>query len=143
MESRPRAYCIAKSTRESMATHNPTFLASIEAQYQKTTNWRYGSHIREAMYDRYISTDLVEDTLKSCSLLDIQLMSHGEIRLLIRNPQTGLCVVVNPYNIHVITTYRNNLDDNHTSMKDSEKRLYVTFQEFAKKYTHMVKEIRR
>jgi len=142
MEIRPRVFCVAKSTRESVAFHNPTFLASLEERYQGASSWRYDYHIRETMYDRYIPQELVEETLRSCSLLDIQLMSSSEVRLLIRNPTTGLCVVVNPYSFRAVTAYRNNPNDHHGTMKDSEKRLYMTFQEFSKKYTYMVKEMR-
>ena len=141
MEYKP--YAIAKATRESIEATHPKFLASIESKVHNATQWRFSYHLRESMYQRYIDPSMVEETLRTCKILDIQLISNGDVRLLIRNPHNGICVVVNPYSFHAITTYRNNVDDNHTSMKDSEKRLYVTFQEFAKKFNTMIKEMRR
>ena len=137
-----KAHAIAKATRESIEVSHYMFLTKLEDRVHNASSWKFSFHLRESMYKRYIDLSMVEETLRTCKILDIQLMSDGDIRLLIRNPHNGICVVVNPYTFHAITTYRNNVDDNHTSMKDSEKRLYMEFRDFAKKFNTMIKDRR-
>ena len=133
--------CIAKVTRASVEKSNPTYLSKVENLLHNHPHV-LPTYVCNRMYERWISEESVEEALRHARLVDIQLMSNGDVRLLVRNMESGICVVTNPNTLRAITVYRNNLDDNHSTMRLEEQRLYVTFQQFARRYKEMFEQRR-
>jgi hypothetical protein len=114
--------------RVQMSPDEISFAESFVRSLQPVVNPR-NAHFVEEMQNDGLQLDDILLTLKMGDIIEVNDLGRCLVRMM-SGPKSGTCAVINIYNGHIVTAWKNNPNDHHKTLRLSEYRWNVNVTEF-------------
>ena len=98
-------------------TMSPSMRRNLYKEIKAIHIWGRSRHFKEALQERDLSFSSTElfNMIGDSNLIEFH-TNHGSRRVVVRHMNTGICMTLNLDSHDILTGWRNDVDDNHSSL---------------------------